>query len=71
VVDALHRKTQNSLSTVVITKMSLLKELEHLGVQLVSHGQASVQLSAQTLQSSIVDEIRINQKTDPKLQRIK
>jgi len=47
--------------------MTLLKELENLDVQLVSHGQASVQLLALTLQPSVVEEIQVNQETDPKL----
>ena len=42
--DALSRKTQHSLNTIVIIQMSLLKVLENFGVQLMSHGQASVQL---------------------------
>ena len=50
VVDALSRKTQYSLNTIVITQMSLLNEYESMGVQLVSRIQASVQLSALTLQ---------------------
>ena len=62
---------QHSPNTVVITQLSLLKELEDLGIQLVSHGQTHVQLSALTLQPSIVEEIRVNQKSDPELQRIK
>ena len=49
VTDVLSRKTQDSLNTIVITQLSLLKELENLGVQLVSNGQASVQLSTMTL----------------------
>jgi len=37
----------------------------------VSHGQARDQLSALTLQPSIVQEIRVSQESDPELQRIK
>ena len=47
--DALSKKTQHSLNTVVITDMSLLKELKSMGIKLVSQGKASVQLSALTL----------------------
>ena len=54
--DALSRKTQHSLNTIVITHMSLLKEFDSMGIQLVLHGQASVQLSALTLQPSIVEK---------------
>jgi len=57
IADALSRKAQHSLSTVVITQLSLLRELKDLRIQLVSHGQAHVQLSALTMQPSIVEEI--------------
>ena len=58
--DALIMKAQHSLNTVVITQMSLLKEPENLGVQLVSLRQASLELSSMTLQPFIVDEIQVN-----------
>ena len=67
VVDALSRKVQHSLNTVVITQLSFLKELEDLGIQLVSRRQAHVQLSALTLQPSIMEEIRVNQESDLEL----
>ena len=43
-IDAPTRKAQhtlNTVNTVVITQLSLLRGLENLDVQLVSHGQAS------------------------------
>ena len=40
VADALTRKVRHTLNTVVITQLNLLRELEKLDVQLVSHGQA-------------------------------
>ena len=70
-IDALSRKTRHGLNIVIVTQMSFLKELESMGVQLVSHGQASVQLSTLTLQLSLVEEIRANQETNLELQRIK
>jgi len=51
--------------------LSLLRALEDLGIQLESHEQANAQLSVLTLQPSIVEEIWMNQESDPKLQRIK
>jgi len=42
VADALGRKAQHSSNAVVITHLSLLKGLEDLRIQLVSHGQANV-----------------------------
>ena len=65
--DAPSRKPQHSPSTVLITQLSLLKELEDLGIQLVPHGQAHVQLSILTLQPSIVKEIRVKQESDLEL----
>jgi len=67
----LSRKAQHSSSTMVITQLSILRELEKLGIQLVSHGQVNVQLSALTLQPSVVEEIQVNQGSDPEFQRIK
>ena len=55
----------------VNTQLSLLREWEDLGIQLVSHGYENVQVSAFTLQPSIVEEIWVNQESDPELQRTK
>ena len=71
VADALSRKTQHSLNTILITQMTLLRELENISVQLVKHGQADVQLSTLSLEPLLVEEIQINQETDSELQRIK
>jgi len=49
VADALSRKVQHSSNTVLITHLSLLRELEDLRIQLVSYGQAHAQLSAPVL----------------------
>jgi len=57
--DALSRMTQHSFSTIVITPLNLLRELENLGSQLVSHRQANIQLSALALLPSIVEEIKL------------
>jgi len=57
---ALTRKAQHNPTTVVITQLSLLRELEDLRIQLVSHGQANIQSSAFTLQPSVVEEIQVN-----------
>jgi len=65
--DALSRKAQHSSNTVVITRLSLLKELKNLRIQLESYGQAYVQLSALSVQPSIVEEIRVNQESDLEL----
>ena len=57
--------------TVVITLLNLLREQEDLDIQLVLHKRENIQLLALTLQPSLIEEIRVNQDSDPKLQRIK
>ena len=69
--DALNKKAQHTLITVVITLLNLLRELEDLDIQLMLHKKANVQLLALTLQPSLMEEIRVNQDSDPELQRIK
>ena len=69
--DALSRKAQHSLNIVVITQLNILRELEQLGIQLVSHRQARVYLSTLTLKPSIMEEIQVKSERDPKLQRMK
>ena len=49
VVDALNRKARHPLSTIVITQLNLLRELEDLGIQLESHRKVNVQLPTLTL----------------------
>ena len=71
VANALSRKTQYSLNTVVITQMSLLKEPESMCVQLVSHVEVGVQQSTLILQPSLVEEIQVNQEINLELKRIK
>jgi len=67
VADALNKKTQY----IVIIQMNFLRELEDLHIQLVSHWKANVQLLALTLQPALMEEPRVNQDSDPALQRIK
>jgi len=55
------------LNIILITQLQLLRDLEDLGVQLVSHRQVRVQLSTLTLQPSIVEEIRMNQENELEL----
>jgi len=71
VADALNKKAQHTLITVVITLLNLLRELEDLDIQLMLHKKANVQLLALTLQPSLMEEIRVNQDSDPELQRVK
>jgi len=71
VTDALNRKAQHTLNTIMTTQLNLLRELEDLDIQLVSHRKANVQMPTSTLQSSLMEEIRVNQHDNPELQRIK
>ena len=68
--DALNRKAQHTMYAVVITQLNLLRELEVLDIQLVLNRKVNVQLPVLTLQPSLMEEIRVNQDSDPKLQRI-
>ena len=69
--DALNRKAQHTLNTVVNTQLNLFRELDDFDIQLASHRKANVQLLALTLKPSLMEEIRVNQDSDPELQRIK
>ena len=64
---ALDRKAQHTLNTVMITLLNLLRELEDLDIQLMLHKKANVQLLALTLQPSPMEEISVNQDSDPRL----
>ena len=57
---ALNREAQHILNTVVTTQLNLLRELEDLAIQLMSHRKANVQLLALTLQPSLMEETRVN-----------
>ena len=59
--DTLNRKAQHTLNTVVATQLNLLRELKDLDIQLVSYRKANVQMLTPTLQSSLMQEIRVNQ----------
>jgi len=48
-----------------------LGELEEFYIQLGSHRKANVQMPTLALQSSLIEEIRVNQGADPELQRIR
>ena len=71
VAGALNRKAQHTLNTVVTTQLNLLRELGDLHIQLASHRNVNVQLLALTLQPSLMEEPRLNEDSDPALQRIK
>jgi len=68
---ALNRKAQHTLNIVVTTQLNLLRELWDLSVLLISHRKVNVQFLALTLQPSLMEEIRVNQDSDPELQGIR
>ena len=69
--DALNKKTRHPLRNIVITQLNLLRELEDLGIQLVSHRKANVQLQALTLWPFPMGEIRVDPDTDPGFHEMK
>ena len=71
VADALNRKAQHTVNTVVITQLNFLRGLEDLHVQLVPHWKENVQLLSLISQPFLMEEPRVNQNSDPTLQRIK
>ena len=71
VADALSKNIQHGLNTIIITQPYVFRDLKCLGVELVSHGQANAQLLALEVQPPIIEEIKLHQKDDVKLQRIR
>jgi len=69
--DALSRKTQHNLNTIVITQPHILRDLECLGVELVSHGRTNALLSVLEVQSSSIEELKLHQKGNTKLQKVR
>ena len=70
VVDALSRKAQYNLNTIIITQPRVLEDPERLGVELISHGSTHALLSSLEVQPSLLEETKSHQKEDAKLQRI-
>ena len=70
VADAVKRKTQHTLNTVVNTQLNLLRELGDLHIQLASYRNVNVQLLALILQPSLMEEPRVNEDSDPELHRV-
>ena len=60
VVGALCRKIQHGLNATVIIQPHILKDLEHLDIELVTHGW-----------TFLIDAIKLNQQDGAKLQRIR
>ena len=71
VADALSRKAQCSLNTIIITQPCILEDLEQLGAELVSQEATHALLLSLEMQPSLLEEIKSHQEEDAKLQRIK
>ena len=71
VADALSRKTQHSINTIIVIQSRVLEDLERLGIELVSYGSTRALLSVLDVQPSLLEEIKFHQKEDDKLQRIR
>jgi len=56
--NALSRKAQHGLNTIIITQPRVLEDLERLGAKLVSQGSTHALQSALEVQPSLLEEIK-------------
>ena len=70
VADALSRKTQHNMNTIIVTHPRVLEDLER-GIELVSYGLTRASLFVLEVQLSLLEEIEFHQKEDVKLLRIR
>ena len=68
VADALNRKTQHGLNTIINTQYDLLKGLENVCIELVLPKYIDGILSALEVQPSIIEEIMASQKDETKVE---
>ena len=68
VADALSRKAQYSLNTIIITQPHILEDLDRLGIDLVSQELTHALLLSLEMQPSLLEEIKSHQEEDVKLQ---
>jgi len=57
--DALNKKIQHSLNTIIITQTCVLRDLEWLGVKLMTKGRTNTLLSSLEVQPSLIEEIKL------------
>ena len=62
VANALSRKAQHNLNTIIITQSCVLEDCEHLVIELISHGEVYALLSALEVKPSLIEEIKSHQK---------
>jgi len=70
VADALSRKPKGAVASLLIGQPHLLRELEKLQIEL-NHPTEPVSLAALQVTSTVVERIKMSQRNDPKLAKIK
>ena len=68
VADALSRKSSGSIATLITVQKPLLRDLEHMEIEIVLSGTVA-KLSALTLQPTLIGKIKEGQATDPYSER--
>ena len=70
VADALSRKSSGSIATLITVQKPLLRDLEHMEIEIVLSGTVA-KLSALTLQPTLIGKIKDGQATDPYSEKIR
>lgn len=71
IADALSRKTQHNLSTVISIQPGILRDLEDMGIELILPGLTDGLLSTLEVQPLIAEEIKARQKDDALLEKLR
>ena len=71
VADALSRKTQHGLNTMINTQPSILRDPETMVIELVLSGNRNGLLIALEVQPSIIEEIKASQKDNAKFEKLR
>ena len=69
VADALSRMIHAKLNSMITFQKELIRDLEHMGIELCLHG-SNTTLATLVIQPSLIDEIKSQQKEDKDLQYI-
>lgn len=70
VADALSQKVTGNLNCMLTSELSLLEEMDRMELEVVIRGTGGV-LAMYVAQPAIIEEVKLRQKEDPKLQRIR
>ena len=60
VADALSRKIKHNLNIIVITQINILRELEDIGIELVSYERVHALLLALEVPPSLLEDIKLH-----------